>query len=77
MIITIKRLNNVITIAVPQEYSASWSSEQTRGHDDFQPASVSTIYQVFEASQSPVLKSTENNFNEKERWGGGESPNKG
>lgn len=37
----------------PQECSAFLSSVQIVGLDDFQLASVSTVYQVFEAFQSP------------------------
>ena len=41
-------------LKLPQEYSASSSFGQTREHGDYLPAIVSTIYQVFEASQSPI-----------------------
>lgn len=41
-------------LKLPQEYSASSSFGQTREHGDFLPANASTIYQVFEASQSPI-----------------------
>lgn len=41
-------------VYIPQEYSASLSFGQIREHDGFLLVGVSTIYLVFEASQSPI-----------------------
>lgn len=49
-----KAQNNMDEEQIPQECSTFWSFEQTEVHDDFRPVSVSVIYLVFVASQSPI-----------------------